>query len=104
MIKKLWLCYKILKWHKKQMKELTCLEQQDKVSKEIYEFLKEKENYTKANGYRKPQYAKRMDIELVDVLISSLNLLNYEQFYELAKEKHKINLNRNWKKGQHIEK
>jgi hypothetical protein len=98
MLKGLIEIYKIMKWHKKTFPEYTSIGQKKKVRDEAKELVDIFNNYTKCpTKYREIL----LNGELVDVIISSINAMRFEDVRQEVNEKMKENHKRSWKNGQH---
>lgn len=95
--------YKIISWHKKIFRDCTYTEQLDKVSEEIREYTEALENYIKARGRLKKIFTKsKLDEELTDVIIASINCMRYPEIRERVNVKMEINKHRTFKNNHHI--
>lgn len=99
MLKELFLCYRILKWHNKTFHKVSLQEQRNKHHEEINEFIESFEKYTK-NKTRNNKIS--LDNEEVDVLISGLSLLRYPSFRSYVEDKMLINYKRTWTGNHHV--
>ena len=95
--------YKILRWHKKVCKNTTYAEQLEKVVEEVREYDEAFENYIKARGRSKKLFTKtKLDEELTDIIIASINCMRYPEIREKVKVKMAINEHRTFKNNHHI--
>ena len=101
MIRELVLVYKILKWHNKTFPTERFIDQKGKLISEIDEFNEARAKYIKSPYPRRPKYKFAVDEELVDVIISGINLLKYPETFERVYVKHNINKQRKWKNNHH---
>ena len=103
MIRELVLICKIWKWHSKQFCGLPENGQRLKLDSEIKEYVQEFENYTKSRNPKKKMFCiKRMNDELIDVIIAGINCLKYPEIFERVAVKHSINTHRTWKGTHHV--
>lgn len=101
MIRELRLICKIWKWHSKQFKDLSQIEQEQKLQKEVEEFMEAKAKFIKANYGKRYKYRPHLLEETADVIIAGLNLLKYPEIFERVAIKHNQNTHRTWKGVQH---
>lgn len=95
--------YKIQKWHKKNFPKTTYKEQLNKVTEEIREYNIELDGYIHSRNRQKKNYcARRIDEELTDIIIASINCMRYPEIREKVKVKMAINEHRTFKNNHHI--
>ena len=90
--------FKIMRWHKKTFPYFNGIGQKKKVRDEIYEFVEAFEKYTRRGG---ENYQRRVNEELVDVIIASINTMRFADVRHEVAKKMKENKQRSWKNGQH---
>lgn len=98
MIKGLFNIVKIWMWHKKTFPYYKGMGQKKKVRDEIYEFVEAFDKYTRRGGIKQQE---RVNEELVDVIIASVNAMRFEDVRREVNKKMKENHKRSWKNGQH---
>ena len=102
MIREMLLIYKIWKWHEKTFVGLPEQAQCNKLDSEIKEYIQEFENYTLSRNPNKKKFCKqKMDKEMIDVIIASINCLKYPNICEKVMVKHNINAHQRTRKGNH---
>lgn len=101
MIRELKLIYDIWKWHGKTF-DATAHDQKLKLKSEINEFNEAWKKFIKSPYPRRPNYKPKVDEEMIDVIIASINCLKYPEIYERVAVKHSINTHRKWNNNHHI--
>lgn len=101
MIKNLINIAKIWHWHKKTFPNYTATGQTLKLKGEINEYEEAFNKFTKTHGKTKWRWNKKTQEELVDVIISSINAMRFEEIRQEVNKKMEINYNRTWKGGHH---
>lgn len=95
--------FKILSWHKKNFPDTTYKEQLNKVAEEVKEYNTEFENYIHSRHPKKKIFCRqRIDEELTDIIIASINCMRYPEIRERVKVKMAINEHRTFKHNHHI--
>lgn len=90
--------YKIMSWHKKTFPFFSDVGQQKKVRDEAKELIDAFDKFTRRGGERNQE---RVNEELSDVIIASVNAMRYPEIRKEVLKKMKENKKRSWKNGQH---
>lgn len=101
MLKALFDIYKIMSWHKKIFPEFDSACQKIKIHGEINEFVDEFEIFTQSSPRQSKTQHNKVEEELIDVIIASINAMRYKDIRDKVNQKMKINRQRRWKNGQH---
>ena len=90
--------YKIMSWHTKTFPKFSAEGQKHKIRAEINEFIEA----IKFNSKKNTRYSnKKVNEELADVIIASINAMRFEEVRKEVNKKMKENFKRSWENGQH---
>lgn len=90
--------YKIMIWHKKTFPFFSDVGQKKKVRDEARELVEAFDKFTRHGTERNQE---RVNEELSDVIIASINAMRYPNIRKEVLKKMKENYKRSWKNGQH---
>ena len=91
--------WRIQRWHRKTF-DVSYEEQLDHFESEMLEWQSAFLDYMTDRTDKK---FEALQMERADVIISGINLMRFPQAREIVKRKMKINKERKWKNGRHIE-
>ena len=92
--------WRIQRWHRKTFPTISFEEQLDHFESEMLEWQSAFLDYMTDKTEEK---FEALQMERADVIISGINLMRFSQAREIVKRKMKINKERKWKNGRHIE-
>lgn len=93
--------YKIMSWHKKTFPKFSAEGQKKKVRDEAGELIEAFEKFTNRKKTKSDYLTKKVNEEMADVIIASINAMRFEDVRQEVNKKMKENYKRSWENGQH---